>query len=95
MYPIYRSTSYLKILIITLILILTLKISLIMHVVGAMSSKFPCKLYLWGYQRGGVMPSVEDQNCDGMTPEHPYITVPLALFDPHRNLEADRTQEYA
>ena len=29
-------------------------------VVGAMSSKFPFKLYLWGYQIGGNMPSVAD-----------------------------------
>ena len=27
-------------------------------------------------------------------PNHPYVRVPLVRFDPHRNLEADRAQEY-
>ena len=40
-------------------------------VVGAVSSKFSSKIYLWGYQSGEVIPSVEDQNCDGMCPDHP------------------------
>ena len=30
-------------------------------------SKFQCKLYLWGYQSGGAISSVADQNCDGMS----------------------------
>ena len=41
------------------------------YVVGAMPSKFPFKLYLWGYQSGGAIPSVIDQNSDGMSPDHP------------------------
>ena len=35
------------------------------------SIQLPFKLYLWGYQNGGVIPSVIDQNCDGMSPYHP------------------------
>ena len=40
------------------------------------------------------IPSVADQNFDAMSPDHLYVGVPLARFYPHRNLEADRTQEY-
>ena len=33
-------------------------------------------------------------NAGGVPRNHPYVGVPLVRFDPHRNLEADRTQEY-
>ena len=39
-------------------------------IMGAMSSKFPSKLCR-GNQSGGAIPSVSDQNCDGMSPDHP------------------------
>ena len=40
-------------------------------VVVAMSSQFPFKLYLWGYQTGGTIPSVANQNCRGISPDYP------------------------
>ena len=39
-------------------------------VVGGMSFKFPFKLYIWGHKSGGANPSMVDQNCDGMSPDH-------------------------
>ena len=32
-----------------------------------MSSKFPSKLYLWGYHSEGAISSVENQNSDSMS----------------------------
>ena len=29
------------------------------------------KLHVWEYQSRGVIPSVADQNSDGMSPDHP------------------------
>ena len=34
-------------------------------------SKFPSKLCLWRYQSEGAILSGADQNCDGMSPDHP------------------------
>ena len=45
-------------------------------VVRAMFSKFPSKLYLWGYQIGGVIPSGANQNFDDMSPDHPLGCIP-------------------
>ena len=59
-------------------------------VVGAMSFKSPPKLYFWGYQSWGAIPSMADSNCDGMSTDHrdESLTVdysPLYCFSPTLN----------
>ena len=42
----------------------------IKSVVGAKSSEFPFKIIHLGYQSGVAIPSLADQNCDGLSPDH-------------------------
>ena len=49
------------------------------------SSKLPSKLYLWWYQSGAAIPSLADQNCDGISPAHLSGLVPdLQQYPLHR-----------